>query len=246
MKYIKLYEEFDPKNIKPFLDKIGRHLPKLGHAKICFEFGRNSIIKFFQIERSNEREICNCIQQRELNLNVIPKIYKIGLIKPKGDDYFNDLFDKYFLEKGKGYVDEFSEREEVFFIIEEKIIIDENLQNELIEINNLYQKVNENSVIVSNKYNFIIDLQIDIFKYLRLGTKLKDFQKTLNINQSKIFERLVEIYKTLSINNIVISDFNFENFGYNQKGDIIAFDLADEKEHGSSKKFNEKDLDYIF
>ena len=41
MKYIKLYEEFDPKNIKPLLDKIGRHLPKFGHAKICFEFGRN-------------------------------------------------------------------------------------------------------------------------------------------------------------------------------------------------------------
>ena len=81
---------------------------------------------------------------------------------------------------------------------------------------------------------------------MKIGTKLKDFQKTLNINQSKIFERLVEIYKTLSINNIVISDFNFENFGYNQKGDIIAFDLEDDRGFGSSKKFNEKDLDYIF
>lgn len=36
MKYIKLFEEFDPKNTIPLMNKIGKSLPKFGHAKICF------------------------------------------------------------------------------------------------------------------------------------------------------------------------------------------------------------------
>jgi len=245
MNYIKLFEEFDPKYINPLMDKIGKSLPKFGHAKMCFEFGKNSIIKFFQLEYYNETELVNCVKQRKLNLNVIPKIYKIGCIKPKEDDYFDNLFGKYLDKNKKDYKLEFDNNDDLFFIIEEKIFPDKEIENQLIEINLLYNQLNENSGFAINKHNFLKELQNNIFTLLKLSNKMQKLKESLDGEDLKLFNRLVDIYHTLAINDIVISDFNFENFGKNQKGDIITFDLADVYEFSGKKRFDKKDLDYI-
>jgi hypothetical protein len=242
MKYIKLFEEFNNTFIKSILDKIGKRLPKFGHAKICFEFGKNSIIKFFQLE--DITEIYNCIQQRDLNLNVLPKIYKIGIIKPKDDEWFQNIFSEY-IDKI-----EINIHEDIYFIIEEKVIFDNELKIKLIDIQDYYQDFCKKQGF--KHVNFLRTLQYEIYKNIKttLDLKLSYHMNLFKTTLSKtyyipLFERLVEIYHTLLINDIIISDSNFDNFGKNKKGEIITFDLADVFNYGEEKDFNEKDLDII-
>ena len=242
MNYIKLYEEFNNTFIEKFLDKIGKRLPKFGHAKICFEFGKNSIIKFFQLE--NITEIYNCIQQRQLNLNILPKIFKIGIIKPKDDEWFQNIFSEY-IDKI-----EIDIREDIYFIIEEKVLFDDELENELQDIQYYYEDFCKRQGF--QYVNFLRSLQYDIYKNikttldLKLSYHMNLFKNTLSKTYYiPLFERLIEIYHTLLINDIIISDSNFDNFGKNKKGDILLIDLADVFGFGKLKNFNEKDLDYI-
>lgn len=240
MNYIKLFEEFDPKYIIPLMEKIGKKLPKFGHAKMCFEFGKNCIIKFFQLDKDIETEIVNCIEQKKLNLSILPKIYKIGMIKPKGNDYFKNLFGKY-LSNGRMV---FDENKKVFFIIEEKFFIDKNNIEDLIDLTIKYIYHEGFSL----KNHLIKHIQYDVYKKPYLRERLESFRECLDLNEKNLFDSIVNIHTILKNNKIIITDpiGNRDNYGRNKKGDLILIDLDDANHYGPKKKYNEKDLDYIF
>ena len=250
MNYIKIFEEFNNIQIEALLNKLGKRLPKFGTYKICFEFGKKSIIKFFQIY--DEEEIYNCIKQRNLNLNTLPKIYKVGVIKPKSEQWFQNIFSD-FINKI-----EFDINENIYFVIEEKLIINTKLKilfKDLIMSyhNHAYKKGYLRTDVLEELQEAIYNLNDEntLLENINIGHKLEIYKKSIEEKNNFLFNHLIKIYTNLLNNDIIVSDSNPDNYGINHNGNIVVFDLANQYDYlkvfnYKLKNINEKDLNFIF
>ena len=212
---------------------------KLGEGSfgIVYELNNNKVIKFLVDPYGSE--IYNSIKQRDLKLDNVVTIYKVGKIKNTNKKWYSDFY-----KILPGYFD----NKDIFFIIEEKLNTKSKLNTSLNRIDAKYN--------YDDYYNFIYSVFTQAYSDVyglydteeeeTLLNNLDDFESKLTKQELVIYDEIVNIYQDCANNQIILTDDNINNFAVSKNKQIKIFDLMDILNYDLEiYEYDDSELDYI-